>query len=90
MSQGESQVLWVLTTLQYLAEVGPKSPPPGHMVHSVQSIMRSLEQLEISFQPHTVLGHDTSVRSSTSIETDVLCADISSLPSSICSVGDMP
>ena len=61
MSQGESQVLQVLTTLQYLAEVGPKSPPPGHITHSVQSIMRPLKQLEISFQPHTVLGYGTSV-----------------------------
>ena len=89
MSQGESQVLWVLTTLQYLAEVGPKSPPPGHVAHSVQSMMRPLKQLEISFQPHAVLGYGTSVQSSTSIETDVSCADISSLPSSICSAGDM-
>ena len=90
MSQGESQDLGMLTTLQYLAEVGPKSPPPGHVVHSVQSIMRPLKQLEISFQPHAVLGYGTSVRLSTSIETDVSCADISSLPSRVCSVGDMP
>ena len=86
-SQGESQVLWVLTTLQYLAEVGPKSLLPGHVVHGMQSIMRLLEQLEISFQPHAVLGYGTSVRSSTLIETDVSCADISSLPSSVCSAG---
>ena len=46
MSQGESQVLQVLTTLQYLAEVGPKSPPPGHITHSVWSIMRPLKQLD--------------------------------------------
>ena len=32
---GERQVLWVLTTLQYLAEIGPKSPPPGHVAHSM-------------------------------------------------------
>ena len=31
MSRGEIQVLRVLMTLQYLAEVGPKSPPPGHV-----------------------------------------------------------
>ena len=59
MSQAESQVLRVLTTLQYLTEVGPKSPPPGHITHSVQSIMRSLKQLDISFQPHAVLGYGT-------------------------------
>ena len=56
MSQGEKQVLQVLTTLQYLAEVGLKSPPPGHIMHSIQSIIRPLEQTEISFIPHTVLG----------------------------------
>ena len=80
----------MLTTLQYLAEVGPKSPPPGHVAHSVQLIMRPLKQLEISFQPHAELGYGTSVRSSTSIKTDVSYADILSLPSSICSAGDMP
>ena len=61
MSQGESQVLWVLIKLQYLAEVDPKSPPPGHVVHSVLLILRPLKQLEISFQPHAVLGYGTSV-----------------------------
>ena len=90
MTRGGSQVLWVLTALQYLAEVGPKSPPPGHVAHSVQSIMRPLKQLKISFQPHAVLGYGTSVQSNTSIKTDVSCADILSLPSSICSAGDMP
>ena len=90
MSLGEKQVLRFLTTLQYLAEMDPKSPPPRHVAHSVQSIMRPLEQTEISFMPHAVLGYGTSVRSSTSMETDVLCADISLLASSLCSAGDMP
>ena len=90
MSWGESQVLQVLTTLQYLDEVGPKSLPPGHVVHSVQLIMRPLEQLEISFQPHAVLGYGTSVQLSPSIKTDMSYADISSLLSSVCSAGDMP
>ena len=40
--------------------------------------------------PHAVLGYSTSIRSSTSIKTDVLCANVSSLPSSVCSAGDMP
>ena len=40
--------------------------------------------------PHAVLGYGTSVRSSTSIETDVLCVDVSLLPSSVCSAGDLP
>ena len=35
MTLGERQVLWVLTTLQYLAEMGPKSPPPGHIAQCV-------------------------------------------------------
>ena len=52
--------------------------------------MRPLEQTEISFMPHAVLGYGTSVRSSTSMETDVLCVDVSSLPLSVCSAGDMP
>ena len=46
MTLGERQVLQVLTTLQYLAKMGPKSPPPRHIVHSVQSIMRPLEQAD--------------------------------------------
>ena len=61
MTLGERQVLWVLTTLQCLAEIGPKSPPPRHVAHSMQSIMRPLEQTEISFMPHAVLGYSTSV-----------------------------
>ena len=65
MTLGERQVLSVLTTLQYLAEVGLRSPPPGHIAHNVQSIMRPLEQTEISFMPHAVLGYGTSVQSST-------------------------
>ena len=40
--------------------------------------------------PHAALGYRTSIRSSTSIKTDVSCADVSSLPSGICSAGDMP
>ena len=31
MTLGERQVLRVLTTFQYLAEMGPKSLPPGHI-----------------------------------------------------------
>ena len=69
ISRGESQVLRRLTTLQYLTEVDCKSLPTGHIAHSVQSIMRPLEQLEISFQPHAVLGYGTLVQVSTSIKT---------------------
>ena len=90
MTLGQRQVLQVLTTLQYLAEMGPKSPPPGHVAHSMQSIMRPLEQAEISFMPHAVLGYSTSIQSCTSVEMDMSCAKISSLPLSIGSAGDMP
>ena len=41
--------------------------------------------------PHTVLGYATLIRSrSTSVKMDILCADISSLPSSVGTAGDMP
>ena len=50
-----------------------------------------MQQAEISFMPHAVLGYATSTQSrSTSVKTDIACADISSLPSSIGSAGDMP
>ena len=90
MTLGERQVLWVLTTLQYLAEMGPKSPPPGHITQCVQSTMWLLQQAEISFMPHAVLGYAMSTQSrSTSVKTDISCADISSL-SSVGLAGDMP
>ena len=89
MTLGERQVLQVLTTLQYLAKMGPKSPPCGHIARSVQSIMRPLEQAEISFMPHAVLGYSTSVRLSTSVKTDISCANIALLPLSIGLAGDM-
>ena len=57
MTLGERQVLQVLTTLQYLAEVGPKSSPPGQLAQCVQSIMQPLQQAEISFMAHAVLGY---------------------------------
>ena len=75
--------------LQYLAEISPKSPPPGHVAHSMQLIMRPLKKLGISSQPHAVLGYCTLTQSDILIETDVSYTDISSLPSSVCSAGDM-
>ena len=91
MTLEERQVLWVLTTLQYLAEMGPKSPQPGHITQCVQSIMQPLQQEEISFMPHAVLGYamSTPLRS-TSVKTDRSCANISSLPFSVDLAGDMP
>ena len=88
---GERQVMRVLTTLQYLAEMGPKSSPPGHIAQCVQSIMQPLQQAEISFMPHAVLRHAMSTQlRSTSVKTDISCANISSLLSSVGSAGDMP
>ena len=55
MTLGERQVLQVLTTLQYLAEVGLKSPPPGHITQCIQPIMWPLQQAEILFISHAVL-----------------------------------
>ena len=52
--------------------------------------MRPLKQVEIPFMPHAVLGCSTSIQLSTSVETDISCADISSLPSSVGLAGDMP
>ena len=91
MTLGERQVLRVLTTLQTLAEMGLKSLPPGHITQCVQSIMWPLQQAKISFMPHAVLGYAMLTQSrSTSVKTDISCADISSLPSSMGSAGDMP
>ena len=91
MTLGEMQALRILTTLQYLAEVVPKSPPVGQIVQSVQSIMWPLQQADISFMAHAVLGYAVLTRlRGTSVETDVSFADISSLPSSVGLAGDMP
>ena len=91
MTLGEMQALRVLTTLQYLAEIGPKSPPVGQIAQSVQSIMQPLQQAGISFMPHAVLSYAVSTRSrGTSMETDVSFTDISSLPSSMGLAGDIP
>ena len=85
------QALRVLTTLQYLAKVSPRSPLAGQITQSIQLIMMPLQQVDISFMPHAILGYAASTRSrSTLVETDVLLADISSLPLSVCSAGDMP
>ena len=85
------QALRVLRTLKYLAEVGPRSPPARQVAQSIQAIMRPLQQVDILFIPHAVLGYTALTQSkSTSVETDVSLADISSLPLSVCSTGDMP
>ena len=91
MTLGERQVFWVLTTLQYLAEVGQKSPPPEHNARYIQSIMWPLQQTEISFMPHAVLGYAVSTLSrSTSVKTDISCTNIFLQLSSVGLAADMP
>ena len=90
LSLGELQALKVLTTLQCLAEMGPQELAPGYICQCVESIMRHLTVLDIAFTPQAVLGVPVSTQSrSTSLETDISLADISSLPSSVGSAGDM-
>ena len=84
MTLGERQVLQVLTTLQYLAEMGPKSLPPSQCVRSI------MQQAGISFMSHAVLGYAMSIWSrSTSVKTDISCTNISLLPCSVGLAGDM-
>ena len=91
MTIGERQVLRVLTTLQYLAEMGLKSLLPRNIIQCVHSIMQPLQQSEILFMPHAVLGYAMLTQSrSTSVKTDISCTDISLLLSSVGSAGDMP
>ena len=63
MTLEERQALQVLINFQYLAEVGPKSPPAGQIAQSVQSIMQPLQQEDISFMPLAMLGYAVSTRS---------------------------
>ena len=90
LSLGELQALKVLTMLQCLAELGPRKPAQGTISHCVESIMRQLMVLDITFSSQAVLGSGVLTWSrSTSLEMDVSLADISSLPSSVGSAGDM-
>ena len=57
MTLGEMQALKVLTTLQYLVEVDPKGPQAGQVTQSVQLIMWPLQQADILFMSHAVLGY---------------------------------
>ena len=79
-------------------DIGPQGPdhspvfsrgrpkdPPGGTSHSECVIDHVAD---ISLMPHAVLGYAMSTGSS--VETDVSFADISSLPSSVGSAGDMP
>ena len=87
---GELQAFKVLAMLQCLAELGPQMPAQGTISHCVESIMRQLMVLDISFSSQAVLGSTVSTQlRSTSLEMDVSLADISSLPLSVGSTGDM-
>ena len=90
LSLGELQALKVLTTLQCLAEMVLWKPAPGYTCQCVESILRHLMVLDTAFTPQAVLGVPVSTWSrSTSLEMDVSLANISSLPSSVGSTGDM-
>ena len=90
LSMGELQALKVLTMLQCLAKIGPQKPAQGMISHCVESIMRQLMVLDITFSSQAVLGSTVLTWSrSTSFEMDVSLADISSLPSSVGSAEDM-
>ena len=53
--------------------------------------MQPLQQADISFMPHAVLGYAVSTQSrGTSVETNISCTDIPSLPLSVGWAGDMP
>ena len=78
-----------LTSPPVLGLDGPKEPTSW--THSTQgAVHHEAPQTDISFMPHAVLRYSTSVQLSTSIKTDVSCANISSLPLRVCSAGDIP
>ena len=90
LSLGEWQALKVLAMFQCLAEIGPWKPAWGMISHCVESVMRQLMVLDISFSSQAVLGSTVSTQSrSTSLEMDVSLADISSLLLSVGSAGDV-
>ena len=66
-----------LNNPQVLSQDRPKEPTPQTCSTQCAVDHEVLKQTEISFMPHAVLGYSTSIRSSTSIETDLLCADVS-------------
>ena len=69
LSLGELQALKVLTTLQCLAEMGPRKLAPGYISQCVESITRHLMVLGIAFTSQAVLGAPVSTWSrSTSLE----------------------
>ena len=90
MSMGEMQALKVLITLQCITEAGNRKPAPGYICQCVESIMHPLSVISIAFSAHSVLALAASSQSrSTSLEMDISLADLSLLPSSVESAGDL-
>ena len=91
LSIGEMQALKMLIALQCLAEVGPRRPALAYVCKCIKLIMHPMMAMGIAFTTHAVLASVLSIRSSqsASLETDVSMADVSSLPSSIRSAGDL-
>ena len=90
MSMGEMQALKALITLQCIAEADPRRPTPRYVCQCIKSIMHPLSAIGITFSVHSVLALAASSRlRSTSLETDVSLANLSSLPSSVGSAGDL-
>ena len=91
LAMGEMQALKMLIALQYLAEAGPWKPAFGYVSQCVESLVCPLVAMGIGFTAHAVMASIPLGRSScsTSLETDISTADISSLPSSVGSAGDL-
>ena len=90
MSMGEMQALKALITLQCITKVGPRRLAPRYVCQCVESIMHPISVIGITFSVHLVLALTALSRSlSTSLGTDVSLADLSSLPSSVGSAGDL-
>ena len=90
MLMGEMQALKVLITLQCIAEVGPWKPAPGYICQCVESIMHPLSVIDIAFSAHSILASAALSQSrSTFFKTDISLANLSSLPSSVGSAGDL-
>ena len=91
LAMGEMQVSKMLIALQCLAEAGPQKPVSGYVSQCVESLVCPLMAMGIGFTAHAVMACTPSGHSSRSIslEMDISTADISSLPSSVDSAGDL-
>ena len=85
------QALKMLIALQCLAAAGPWKPVSGNVSQCIESLVCPLMAMGIGFTTHAVMASAPSGHSSHSmlLETDVSTADISSLPSSVGSAGDL-